>query len=94
MHYSPGVPLRINVKKPKKEEAFILIKKRKVSYKNYFYLSDKNNLKHAAKNLYSLLRKISKRGFKMIAVEKIPNKGIGKTINDRIKRASKYKSIN
>ena len=94
LHYSPGVPLRINVKKPKKEEAFILIKKRKVSYKNYFYLSDKNNLKHAAKNLYSLLRKISKRGFKMIAVEKIPNKGIGKTINDRIKRASKYKSIN
>jgi L-threonylcarbamoyladenylate synthase len=26
----------------------------------------------------------------MIAVEKIQNKGIGKTINDRLNRASKY----
>jgi len=26
----------------------------------------------------------------MIAVEKIPNIGIGKTINDRLNRASKY----
>ncbi|MDA7824515.1 hypothetical protein N9A23_03235 [Candidatus Pelagibacter sp.] len=26
----------------------------------------------------------------MIAVEKIKNKGIGKTINDRLNRASKY----
>ena len=25
-----------------------------------------------------------------IAVETIPNKGLGKTINDRLKRASKY----
>jgi hypothetical protein len=27
----------------------------------------------------------------MIAVEKIKNKGIGKTINDRLKRASNFK---
>jgi L-threonylcarbamoyladenylate synthase len=46
--------------------------------------------KQSAKNLYSLLRKIKKDGYKMIAVEKIQNKGIGKTINDRLKRASKY----
>jgi len=50
----------------------------------------KNNLKQAAKNLYSLLRKIKKDGYKMIAVEKIPNIGFGKTINDRLNRASKY----
>ena len=90
LHYSPGIPLRINIKKPKKNEAFVLIKKRKVTYKNYYYLSKKNDLKQSAKNLYSLLRKIKKDGHKMIAVEKIPNKGIGKTINDRLSRASKY----
>ena len=44
----------------------------------------------AAKNLYSTLRKIKKDGFKKISVEKIPNKGLGKTINDRLKRASQY----
>jgi L-threonylcarbamoyladenylate synthase len=90
LHYSPGVPLRINVKKPKKNEAFVLINKRKITFKNYYYLSKKNDLKQSAKNLYSLLRKIKKDGYKMIAIEKIQNKGIGKTINDRLNRASKY----
>jgi len=90
LHYSPGIPLRINVSKPKMNEAFVLIKKRKTRSKNYYYLSKKNNLQQSAKNLYTLLRKIKKDGYKFIAVEKIPNKGIGKTINDRLKRASRY----
>ncbi len=41
LHYSPGIPLRMNAKKSKKNEAFVLTKKRKVSYKNYYYLSKK-----------------------------------------------------
>ena len=90
LHYSPGVPLRVNVKKPKSNEAFVLIKKRNINSKNFYYLSKKKNLKEAAKNLYSILRKIKKDGYKMIAVEKVPNIGIGKTINDRLNRASKY----
>ena len=90
LHYSPGIPLRMNAKKPKKDEAFVLVKKRKVTFKNYYYLSKNNDLQQSAKNLYSLLRKIKKDGYKMIAVEKIQNKGIGKTINDRLNRASKY----
>ena len=90
LHYSPGIPLRTNVKDPKNNEAFLLIKKRKITFKNYYYLSKKNNLKQAAKNLYSLLRRIKKDGYKMIAVEKIPNIGIGKTLNDRLNRASKF----
>ena len=36
------------------------------------------------------LRKIKNKGYKSIAVEKIPNIGLGKTINDRLRRASKY----
>ena len=90
LHYSPGIPLRINAKKPKKNEAFVLIKKRKTTFKNYYYLSKNNNLQQSAKNLYTILRKIKKDGYKKIAVEKIQNKGIGKTINDRLNRASKY----
>ena len=90
LHYSPGIPLRTNVKDPKNDEAFLLIKKRKITFKNYYYLSKKNDLKQAAKNLYSLLRRIKKDGYKMIAVEKIPNIGIGKTLNDRLNRASKF----
>ena len=90
LHYSPGIPLRMNVTKPKNDEAFIIIKRKKIKLKNYFYLTNKNNLDEAAKNLYSCLRNIKNEGYKSIAVEKIPNKGLGKAINDRLRRASKY----
>ena len=90
LHYSPGIPLKMNVKKAKKNEAFILIKKRKMTSKNYFYLSKKNNLNEAARNLYSCLRKIKNKQYKSIVVEKISNRGIGKVINDRLLRASRY----
>jgi len=90
LHYSPGIPLKMNIKKPKKGEAFILIKKRRVNLNNYFYLSKKNDLNEAARNLYSCLRKIKNNGYKSISVEKILNKGLGKVINDRLNRASKY----
>ena len=90
LHYSPGIPLRMNVIKPKNDEAFIIIRGKKTQHKNNFYLTTKNNLDEAAKNLYSCLRKIKNQGYKSIAVEKIPNKGLGKAINDRLERASKF----
>ena len=90
LHYSPGIPLRTNVKKPKKNEAFILIKEKKVNFSNYYYLSKKNDLNEVAKNLYKYLRIIKNKGYKSIAVEKISNKGLGRAINDRLNRASKF----
>ncbi len=33
---------------------------------------------------------IKNKKYKSIAVEKIPNKGLGETINDRLLRASKF----
>jgi len=90
LHYSPGIPLRMNATKPKNDEAFIIIKRKKTKLKNYFYLTYKDNLDEAARNLYSCLRKIKNEGYKSIAVEKIPNIGLGKAINDRLMRASKY----
>ena len=90
LHYSPGIPIRLNVKKIKKHEAYLLIKKIKDIKPNYFFLSKKGNLKEVAKNLYTTMRNIKKSKYKSIAVTKIPNKGLGKTINDRLIRASKF----
>ena len=90
LHYSPGIPLRLNVKKVKDNEAYLLIKKNKKTKPNYFFLSKNGNLKEIANNLYSTLRKIKKSKYKSIAVSKIPDKGLGKTINDRLIRASKF----
>ena len=90
IHYSPGIPIRLNVKKIKKDEAYLLLKKTKKTKFGYYFLSKNGNLNEAAKNLYSTLRKIKKNNFKSIAVAKIPNKGLGKTINDRLNKASKF----
>ena len=88
IHYSPHIPIRLNIKNPKKDEALILIKKRKKIDKNFFYITKNKNLKEAGKNLYKTLRNIKRKKYKSISVEKIPNKGLGITINDRLKRAS------
>ena len=88
LHYSPGIPIRLNIKDPKKNSAYILINKKKFTSRNFFYLTKNKNLVEAGKNLYKTLRKIKKRKFKLIEVEKIPNIGIGRTINDRLQRAS------
>ena len=90
LHYSPGIPIRLNVKKIYKKEAYLSIKKLKQNKPNFYFLSKNGNLKEAAKNLYSTLRKIKKNNYKSIAISKIPNKGLGKTIIDRLKRASKF----
>ena len=90
LHYSPGIPIKLNVKKINKEEAYLTIKNMRQKQPNFYFLSRDGNLKEAAKNLYSVLRKIKKDKYKSIAVGKIPNKGLGRTINDRLKRASKF----
>ena len=86
-HYSPGIPVYLNQKKPKPNGALLVFGKQKIK-KNIFFLSKRSSLKEAASNLYILLRKIKELGYKSISITNIPNTGIGKAINDRIRRAS------
>ena len=87
-HYSPGIPIKLNCNSSDNKAAFIVFGKKFKKGKNVFNLSFKSNLREAAKNLYSTLRKIKKLKYKKINVVKIPNKGIGIAINDRLKKAS------
>ena len=88
-HYSPGIPIILN-KKPNNEQfALITFGKKYKNKKNYFNLSQKSDLKEAASNLYKTLRKIKKMKFKKIYIVRIPSKGPGIAINDRLKRAAK-----
>jgi L-threonylcarbamoyladenylate synthase len=87
-HYSPGIPMKLNQKHADYSDAFIIIGKKYKNIRNTFNLSKKSNLKEAAKNLYKIFRKIKKLKYKKICVVKIPSKGVGVAINDRLKRAS------
>ena len=88
LHYSPGIPILMNKKYPKKDGAFITFGKKFKGAKNHYNLSKNDNLKEAANNLYKTMRKIKKRNFKSITVCKIPDLGIGRAINDRLRKAS------
>ncbi len=87
-HYSPGIPMKLNSKKPDYKAAFIVFGKKYKKKKDMFNLSKKGNLKQAAGNLYKTLRKIKKLKYKKINVVKIPNHNIGIAINDRLRKAA------
>ena len=79
-HYSPGIPIKLNAKKPKGNSAFIMYGKKTTKKKNYFNLSRKSNLKEIAKNLYKTFIDIKNKNYKKIYVMRIPNKGVGTAI--------------
>ena len=56
--------------------------------RNQIILSKDGDLREAAKNLFSALRKLDDMNIELIIAEKAPNHGLGLAINDRLKRAS------
>lgn len=52
-------------------------------------LSSKGDLKEATSNLYAALHRLDKQNLDMIVVEKLPNYGLGTSMNDRLLRATK-----
>jgi L-threonylcarbamoyladenylate synthase len=56
-----------------------------------FLYSFQGHMKKAAARLYALLHELDMQNLDIIILEEFPNSGLGKTINDRIKRASAAK---
>jgi len=52
-------------------------------------LSQSGDMFEAAANIYSALHNLDKQNLDIIIAEKLPNYGLGKTINDRLERATK-----
>ncbi len=88
-HYAPHTPLRINIVKPDSDDAFLNYGTNIITkHQPTLNLSKSSNLSEAAYNLFDFLRKLDKLKKKRIVVAPIPNIGIGKTINERLARAS------
>ncbi len=90
LHYSPGIPIYMNREKATQDGALIVFGKKNYNNHNTFNLSINGKLKDAAKNFFNILRIIKNKKFESISVNKIPNKDLGKAINERLKRASFY----
>lgn len=52
-------------------------------------LTDKKDLKEAAANLYAAMHRLDRKNLDLIIAEKFPNNSLGKSINDRLNRATK-----
>ena len=59
-----------------------------VEKKNQIVLSPSASLEEAAQNLFSSLREFDKLEVSVILAEEVPDTGIGKAINDRLRRAA------
>ncbi len=59
-----------------------------IDEKNQILLSPLGNLNEAAKNLFTAMRKLDASDVHEILAVKFPDEGLGRAINDRLKRAS------
>ncbi|MEM6649572.1 MAG: L-threonylcarbamoyladenylate synthase [Pseudomonadota bacterium] len=84
-HYAPSNPLRLNAAAPEAEER--LLGFGKMTSPPALNLSEGADLKEAAANLFTYLRRLDESPGP-IAVAPIPDKGLGIAINDRLRRAA------
>ena len=55
---------------------------------NAYVLSASGSLTEAAQNLFGMLRELDQLSVEVILTELVPDAGLGRAINDRLKRAS------
>ncbi|MBU3715040.1 MAG: L-threonylcarbamoyladenylate synthase type 1 TsaC, partial [Ferruginibacter sp.] len=56
-------------------------------------LSKTNDLDEAAFNLYDALHRLDEENLDIIIAERFPAEGLGRTINDRLERASEHQNF-
>ncbi|MGR3809483.1 L-threonylcarbamoyladenylate synthase [Jiulongibacter sp. NS-SX5] len=92
-HYAPnkkvvlGVPVELNIRNDVGILSFCEILK-VTSRENQFILSPSKDLKEAAQNLFAGLRYLDGLDIETIYLELVPEEGIGRAINDRLRRAA------
>ena len=88
-HYAPGLPLRLDATNARPGEALLAFgPEAPAGFSEVVFLSQVGDLAEAAANLFAMLRRLDRREFIGIAVMPIPDTGIGRAINDRLRRAA------
>ncbi|MEQ8904698.1 L-threonylcarbamoyladenylate synthase [Ekhidna sp.] len=94
-HYSPGrkmilgdIEKNLSELNPKTTGIISFTESFEVSDENLAVLSTAGDLEEAARNIFSALRKMDQPHIEVILSEFLPQEGLGKAINDRLRRAA------
>jgi len=96
-HYAPKTPLRLvdNAEEFHPQEnhcvgllAWSSAARKPQAFAAVRILSDRGDLREAAANLFRYLRELDALGLDLIVAERVPSRGLGAAITDRLERAS------
>jgi len=86
-HYAPELPLRLDAASARPGEALLAFGPNPPE--DAINLSASGDLEEAAANLFAMLRAVDGPPFTAIAVMPVPDIGLGRAINDRLRRAAR-----
>jgi L-threonylcarbamoyladenylate synthase len=88
-HYAPRARLRLDIHEVRPGEALLAFGPTVPTSANRMCnLSPRGDLAEAAANLFAMLRQLDQPGVSTIAVMRVPDRGLGEAINDRLRRAA------
>jgi L-threonylcarbamoyladenylate synthase len=89
-HYAPRLPVRVAATEARRPGEALLAfgPGTPPGFAEVLWLSRSGDLAEAAANLFAMLRRLDRPDFTGIAVMPIPEHGIGRGINDRLRRAA------
>ncbi|MBO6725927.1 MAG: threonylcarbamoyl-AMP synthase [Rhizobiaceae bacterium] len=91
-HYAPQLGMRLGVQEVEPGEALLAFGPQRAAGAEHaaaaINLSEAGDLREAAANLFSAMRELDRSEAAAIAVEPIPEQGLGEAINDRLRRAA------
>lgn len=91
-HYAPSRPLRLSTSAPRPGEALLAFGPDPPGgFAAVRNLSPAGDLVEAAANLFAMLHDLDRREFTGIAAMTVPDRGLGRAINDRLRRAAAAK---
>jgi len=93
-HYAPALPLRLEAAAACPGEALLAFgPDAPPGFSKVLWLSRGGDLTEAAANLFAMIRRLDRPPFTGIAVMPIPEHGLGRAINDRLRRAAAPRQI-
>lgn len=91
-HYAPDAAMRLDAAEVEAGEALLAFGPRRIAGAEravaVLNLSEAGDLREAASNLYGHMKALDRAGAAVIAVEPVPQDGLGEAIADRLKRAA------